>query len=138
MKKVLLATLLCALVVLCSACAVQSDIPRGYTQKEEHFDENGFQDYTDYCKYYYADTSVIENNKRFQKLTADQVQDIKAYFKDFAQWMETEGRSEENDFAPSCINAGDYVCKIKDSFEDYTILFFDIQSGVLYYIHHNN
>ena len=93
MKKILLAALLGALVVLCSACAVQSDIPRGYTQKEEHFDENGFQDYTDYCKYYYADTSAIENNKRFQKLTADQVQDIKDYFKNFAQRMEAEGRS---------------------------------------------
>lgn len=120
-----------------SACSLNSKIPHGYIQKQEYFDENGFQDYTDYCKYYYNDTSKVEKNKNFQKLTAEQVQNTQHYFEDFAKFMEAQGRLEEYDFSLSCIDEGDYVYKLKAAYDDYTILFFDTQSCILYYIHNN-
>ena len=30
-----------------------NDVPSGYIDKTEHFQEEGVQDYTDYCKYIY-------------------------------------------------------------------------------------
>ncbi|MBQ6380514.1 MAG: hypothetical protein IJJ41_02790 [Clostridia bacterium] len=137
MKKILLATLLGALIVLCSACANQSDIPRGYVQKEEHFDEDGFQDYVDYCKYTYADASKVQNSPQFQKLTQEQVEDIEDYFEKFKEFIEAEKRSDEYDFSPLCINEGDYAYIKSKDFENFTVLFFDTQSNVLYYIHAN-
>ena len=121
---------------------VEREIPAGYLQKEEHFDPKGFQDYTDYCKYWYADTAPFEADERWHPVSEEEIEEIRGYFENFRGWMETEKRLDEYDFDPDCIGAGDYVrFWIKSShwskYDDYTIYFFDSQSHVLYYIHTN-
>ena len=51
--------------------------------------------------------------------------------------METQGRLDEYDFDPACIGMGDYVRFDKRSMANYTVFFFDTESGILYYIHSN-
>ena len=61
------------LVVFMAGCASQADsvgIPKGYIEKEEHYDKDGFQDYTDYAKYIYSSKDIIVNDdKYFEKWT---------------------------------------------------------------------
>lgn len=56
-----------------AGCASQADsvgIPKGYIEKEEHYDKDGFQDYTDYAKYIYSSKDIIVNDdKYFEKWT---------------------------------------------------------------------
>ena len=64
MKRTL-TLLLVSLFALClSACTPWQKVPKGYINAEEHFDTERFQDYTDYCKYYYQDKSAVEKDAR--------------------------------------------------------------------------
>ena len=74
MRK-LLATILLLLcgVLLLSNCNLADNVgdklngvPSGYTKAEEHFDPNGFQDYTDYAKYYYEDGESFTHRHRYK------------------------------------------------------------------------
>ena len=50
---------------------------------------DGFQDYTDYCKYYYNSKNKImenmENSQYFKAVSADDVEELKSYFDNFQQ-----------------------------------------------------
>ncbi len=121
---------------------VEDEIPPGFVQKEEHFDPDGFQDYTDYCKYWYPDAGAFEKDGRWHAVSEEEIKEIRGYFENFRGWMEVEKRLDEYDFDPDCIGAGDYV-RIEigsthwSPYDDYTLYFFDAESGILYYIHTN-
>lgn len=121
---------------------VEDEIPPGFVQKEEHFDPDGFQDYTDYCKYWYPDAGAFEKDGRWHAVSEEEIKEIRGYFENFRGWMEAEKRLDEYDFDPDCIGAGDYV-RIEigsthwSPYDDYTLYFFDAESGILYYIHTN-
>ena len=130
--------------------AEDSNIPEGYIRSEEHFDESGFMDYTDYCKYYYDSTPVLEES-RFHMVSESEVEEIKGYFSDFQRWMEIEDRLEEYDFDDRCITEGDYVFiktkagepigtdgHVYGKYDFYTVYYFDVDSCVLFYIHNDN
>ncbi len=55
MKRIITFILVFMMTLILSACAFGQKVPKGYINAEEHFDTEGFQDYTDYCKYYYQD-----------------------------------------------------------------------------------
>lgn len=148
MKKWLIFLLLPLLFLTGCMQSVLLSIPRGFTEKEEHFDPEGFQDYTDYCKYIYSEVAPFSNDARYHAVTAGEIPEIRAYFENFAGWMETEDRLNEYDFSPECITEGDYVLiKTKEGqrigdgryskYDDYTVYFFDTGSLTLYYIHTN-
>ena len=124
----------------CSGPRVEDEIPPGFVQKEEHFDPDGFQDYTDYCKYWYPDAGAFEKDGRWHAVSEEEIEEIRGYFENFRGWMEVEKRLDEYDFDPDCIGAGDYV-RIEigsthwSPYDDYTLYFFDAESGILYYIH---
>jgi hypothetical protein len=59
-------------------------IPDGYIDKEEYYDQDGFQDYTDYAKYMYETKDIITSNKDYKKIEQDDVQNIVGYFEDFS------------------------------------------------------
>lgn len=142
--------LLLILIFVITGCSSQEDIveiPKGYTYKEEYYDENGFQDYTDYAKYIYPSQSVIINNDDYKKITKEDIESIKGYFNNFRNWM-TSSRLDEYDFYDSMINEGDYVrIKTKEGekignsqynkYDNYSVYFFDIETLTLYYIHSN-
>lgn len=149
MKRIAWILYICFSVFCMNGCSVQSDIPRGYVSKEEYFDKNGWQDFTDYCKYYYSSTPVMEDSQ-YRMITESDVEDIKGYFSDFQRWMEAANRMEEYDFDESCITAGDYVrIRTKEGkpigseghtygkYDNYTLYFLDVDSNVLFYIHSN-
>jgi hypothetical protein len=123
-------------------------VPEGYMDKEEHFDKNGFQDYTDYCKYYYDSAEAFESNAFYEPVTDDDIENIRSYFMNFRFWMMGSDRLNEYDFNSFCITSGDYVRIITKEgqpigdtrygkFDNYTVYFFDTDTCTLYYIHGN-
>ena len=115
----------------------------GYEDCEEHFEE-GFQDYTDYCKYYYdqEDDERFAKNKRYEMVGND-IGIVKGYFKDCRRCMKMEGRISEYDFDSSCITEDDYVY-IDADYDDewdtcwsYDVYLYDIDEHILYFIHNN-
>ena len=147
MKKLkALALLFLLLLQGCAAVTaiprVEDEIPAGFVRKEEHFDPDGFQDYVDYCKYWYPDGEAFARDGRWHAVSEEEIEDIRGYLENFRGWMETAGRLEEYDFDPACIGAGDHV-RIEigsthwSQYDDYTLYFFDAETGVLYYIHSN-
>lgn len=144
MKKLLL---IFCLIILSTGCLLSRDrlVLKGHYASDEYWDKNGFQDYTDYCKYYYNEDfdSLFENHSQYSKVKDEDIQDIKSYFENFKEWMETENRLNEYDFDINSITVGDYI-HIKTTYEDekhkfynYTIYLYDIETHTLIYIHQN-
>lgn len=145
----------CVILFFLSACTLLSFttwkdeiIPEGYIDKEEHFDKEGWQDFTDYCKYQYKDAAAFETNELFQIVKESDIENIVGYFEDFQGWMEAEHRLDEYDFDTGCIIFGDYIhIETKEgtpigssyygTFDSYTVYFFDTESNTLYRIHNN-
>ena len=132
-----------AVGVFCVDLATNPVIPAGYHDSEEFFDPDGFQDYTDYCKYYYRDASRFENNSEYHKIDKSEIDEVKGYFTNFREWMATEKRLSDYDFDIRCITVGDYVRIVNDEtnesyeYADYDVYFFDTETCILYYIHAN-
>ena len=148
MKKIVYSIVMIIGMAICiSGCSSFSDkaILKGYIDKEEYFDKEGFQDYTDYCKYYYEESNnlFLESNI-YSVVTKDNIENIRSYFTNFESRMD----SSEYDFDDSCISEGDYIyIKTKEwessgdskytKFADYTVYFYDTESATLFYIHSN-
>lgn len=118
------------------------NIPRGYIDCVEYFDENGFQDYTDYCWYQYVDTDSIKLSVQYETVTKEKIPSIKGYFDDFQGWMLTENRLDQYDFDQTCINSGDFYYEdseygINGKYTNYNLYYFDKESAKLYFIHNN-
>ena len=138
------------LIIFLSAdtSTVFKPIPAGYIAKEEHFDPDGFQDYTDYCKYRYDSAEAFRRDARYHEITQDEIENVIGYFEDFEEWMRMENRLDEYDFDLSYISAGDFLLlDTKEGSEeffgdyakyvDYTVYLFDTDTLTLYYIHNN-
>ena len=150
MKRFCLAITLVIFIFVTTGCSQSKmvGIPDGYIDKEEYYDKDGFQDYTDYAKYLYASKDVIINNKEYKKIEQDDIQNIIGYFEDFSGWMKAADILSEFNFDINNINEGYYV-KIKTKegqkitngkygkYDNYSIYFFDIETLTLYYIHNN-
>lgn len=149
MKKVILSIILIIILGCVSFYYIHIKdyaILDGYFDKDEYFDPNSFQDYTDYCKYYYKDKNDKKfiNSSLYRKVEIDDIENITSYFKDFENWMRIEERLDVYDFDTNIISEGDYVrIETKDyenpnsKFWNYTIYLYDIESNTLYYIHSN-
>jgi len=123
-------------------------ILNGYHDSEKYFDPHGFQDYTDYCKYYYKDKfdKKFSNSFLYKKVEEEDIENITSYFMNFEHWMEIEERLDVYDFDIDVISEGDFVrietkeygdSDPKWKFANYTIYLYDIESHILYYIHSN-
>jgi len=148
MKKIVYSIVMIIGIAICiSGCSSFSDkaILKGYIDKDEYFDKEGFQDYTDYCKYYYEESNnlFLESNI-YSVVIEDNIENIRSYFTNFESMMD----SSEYDFDDSCISEGDYIyIKTKEwessedskytKFDDYTVYFYDTESATLFYIHSN-
>ena len=150
MLAVLLCTALLCAALLCGCDASEmlngivrrpfyAKFPSGFTAKEEHFDPNGWMDYTDYCKYFYPDAEGFKADTRFKPVSEVGAESIAGYFENFRGWMEAGGRLSEYDFDPAMISGDDLVRIETDprytEYDDYTLWFFDCGTCVMYYIH---
>jgi len=113
----------------------------GYYDKAEYYQQGGFQDYTDYCKYYYKEEydKSFEKSELYTKVTDKNIGGILVFFNEFEKWMETSGRSNEYDFDIDSINIEDYVYidPERNTLKNYTIYLYDTDTHTLYYIHSN-
>ena len=108
MKKIYLILIITLFLTGCFNNLTDSDIPKGYTEKEEYYDKNGVQDYTDYAKYTYKTKDIIGSNKDYNKVTTDDINNITEYFDDFKSVMESKDRLKEYDFDVTKITEGDF------------------------------
>lgn len=149
MKKIL--TLILLLFIL-TGCTMLSDklILDGYYEKEEHIDKEGFQDYTDYCKYFYKDDADDKfiTHSNYNQVKEDDIENLISYFDNFKSVISSSNRSDEYDFEINSITKGDYYHlrskegnKIGESsyekFDNYTVYLYDIETHTLIYIHNN-
>ena len=68
------------LVVFMAGCFSPADsvgIPKGYIEKEEYYDKDGFQDYTDYAKYIYSSKDIIVNDDKYFEIKEEDISNIK-------------------------------------------------------------
>lgn len=146
MKKVIK---IVPLIVICAFLIIYviSDINKkrplltGYYDKAEYYQKDGFQDYTDYCKYYYTEEydESFANSELYEVVTDKSIGGIRVFFDNFEKWMETLGRSAEYDLDKYSINVGDYVYidPERNTLKNYTIYLYDTDTHTLYYIHSN-
>ncbi len=108
MKRIITFILVFMMTLILSACAFGQKVPKGYINAEEHFDTEGFQDYTDYCKYYYQDKSAVEKDARYSRVSKADIAAISNYFAHFRSSAATDV-ANAYDFNPDSISEGDYV-----------------------------
>lgn len=112
---------------------------------------DGFQDYTDYCKYFYNEISIkeFEKHSSFKKVTEQDIENIKSYFENFSNWVVHTEYYNNYDFDISNIKINDY-CYIKDKegqsigegtynkYDSYDVYYVDMENYILYFIHNNS
>jgi len=108
---------------------------------------DGFQDYTDYCKYYYVKQENIleevKNSPYFKPVTPDDIKELNSYFDNFEGWLEYVDYKDKYDFQRNDIDTEDYFyiendeISEKHKYWDYDVYFFDVQTQTLFYIHNN-
>ncbi len=130
----------------------------GEYEKEEFYSSGGFQDYTDYGKYYFNEVPSIEDNEHFKVATATDIEVLNGYIDDFDNWVnlisENPSTKKERelvknyDLDRTIINEGDFFYIYDkmgepigesqyEQYECYDVYIFDIESCTLYYFHNN-
>ena len=134
-----------------SGCAADKAILKGYSEKYEYFDPDGFQDFTDYCKYLYPKDADVTFKKStlYREMSQEDVSRIAGYFDNFAGWAKAaEHLQGKYDFDVSLISTGDYCfiqtkegTPVGDSaygtYDDYSVYYYDTETHTLFYIHNN-
>lgn len=121
-------------------------------ESREFYTSGGFQDYTDYAKYFYDSITAqdLESSERFTVTTDENVEEILLHIDDFerAVAVTAEELKENYDFDRSIVTEGDYFCietkfgepigqGFYEKFHNYSVYYFDIDAQIMYYFHHN-
>ena len=132
------------LVLMLTGCnGKMSGMPK-YETKECYFGK-GFQDYTDYCKYFYNESTVnaFKTHLKYKKVMSFDIEEVKSYFEDFEEWVKFEDYYEKYDFDYSTqVKEGDYYYIFEKNgyakYHNYDVYYVDMNNCILYYIHSNN
>lgn len=149
MKKIIKHYPLLALffaIFLTGCSLMNSGVLPGYTDSEEHFEEDGFQDYTDYCKYIYEPGAEEKfAGSSLYEIVGDSTTSVEGYFENCRTLMDSGDRMDEFDFDASCISENDYVYVINKNpgsplkkYDNYDVYLYDVEGHTLYFIHNNN
>lgn len=118
----------------------------------ERYYSDGFQDYTNYCKYDYKEQKHVienlENNQYFKSVTEKDIEELKSYFDNFENWLEYVDYKDKYDFQKNSIDTTDYFyienkdtcekyAQYPDKYSAYNVYFFDVQTKTLFFIHSN-
>lgn len=148
---------LISLLLICSFSACNSPKDKVLVSLGEYNDyvfysEGGFQDYTDYAKYYYTSVS-IEENEYLKKIQESDFAEIDKHLNDFENWIKIFKDKDDSlelvvkyDFNRNIIDVEDYIYIRSEehtwddgftSLVSYDVYFFDTQTLTLYYFHNN-
>ncbi|TFG83115.1 MAG: hypothetical protein E4G74_01715 [Erysipelotrichales bacterium] len=123
-----------------------SRILNGYTSSSEHYDKEGWQDYTDYAEYYYGENAkkIFEKSQKYKRVTTIDIPELESFFENYSHWIVfREGYEEWFNFDYKIqLKENDYfVLEIKDpsfgKYDDYDIYYFDAEQSILYFFHTN-
>lgn len=110
MKKCIL--IVCLLCLVLTGCFYDlfDATPKGYIDKVEHFDENGWLDSTDYAYYQYKSDGekLFKNNGDFLKVKNDDIKVLGEFYDHFKNMMSMSDRENEFEMQKSQITEGDY------------------------------
>ena len=121
-------------------------------KSQETYSRGGFQDITEYTKYTYKSLTEQDffQSKLSEVTTPDNATEIRSYLENFEQCVEVAGDELRNnyDLKPADVTEGDFFyIKTKEGqpigertyekFENYTVYFFDMDTQVLHYLHHD-
>lgn len=111
---------------------------------------DGFQDYIDYCKYFYNEISIkeFEKHSSFKKVTEQDVENIKGYFENFSNGVVHTEYYHNYDFDISNIKINDYYYindkegqpigeSVYKKYESYDVYYVDMKNDILYFLHNN-
>lgn len=148
----------CLMILVCvsvmsglTGCSLfEKAIPSGYTDCVEHC-EDGFMDYTDYCKYFYTQEAdaVFARHEKYQLVKVQDIERITGYFNHCGDLMRGSERGAEFDVDLQCISAGDRVYidtkegeersknNYYEKYECYSVYLYDVESHTLFYVHNN-
>ena len=154
-KNRFIPALVFSVLLLLSSCGYPGDAVRFSVGKYTHcewYSSGGFQDYTDYGKFYY-DSADLAKKPYFRKIQDSDMPILDAHLDDFENWIDLlRGDSdpqelvEHYDFDRSIIDRGDYLYIESESrtwsdghtsLVNYNIHFFDTQTNTLFYFHNN-
>ncbi len=141
MKKEICMFMAAGLALMLIGCnGKMSGMPR-YERKEEYFGE-GFRDYTDYCKYYYNASKIeeFETHSKFKKVSNSDIKEIRRYFENFEERVQSEKYYEKYDFDDSVqVKEGDYYYIFEKAgypkYGYYDVYYVDMDKRILYFIH---
>lgn len=154
-RKMVIVLYLFVFVLSAASCKVPEDkviVSLGEYENRVFFTSGGFQDYTDYAKYYYTSVEVADN-QYLAKIQENDLTAINTHLDDFEEWIEVlkDGDASREivvnyDFDRGIIDTEDYIYIDSEeyiwsdghrSFVKYNLYFFDTQTQVLYYFHNN-
>ncbi len=130
----------------------------GEYEREEFYSSGGFQDYTDYGKYYFSKVPNFEENEYFAPVGTSDIEVLCGYVDNFDSWVNAiaagayteSGRAlvENYDLDRTVIDESDYFYIYDkmgepigeseyEQYECYDVYIFDTSSCILYYFHNN-
>ena len=155
MKKIIFIFLVIIIILMTPTVILtlinsQNDrIINGYYSSNEHFDDEGFQDYTEYCEYYYNKNPIEDlKTRKYKKVRKKDIAELNKYFKDYSQWIiyrkgykdwytfDYNKQIKVNDYY-YIENKGSNDSSLIDKFVSYDIYYYDINKSTLYYFHTN-
>ena len=158
MKRIKSTAIILSLIILIStlsSCIALEDKvlnSLGEYRSCEFYTCGGFQDYTDYAKYYY-DPVDFTDNEYFSIIEQSDIDALNEHLDDFESCIEAHGYNDASseivvnyDFDRSLIDSEDYlyIDSEKHTWDDgytslvnYDVYFFDTQTNTLYYFHNN-
>ncbi|MBR2889592.1 MAG: hypothetical protein IKC09_04870 [Oscillospiraceae bacterium] len=152
-RRIVLSVLLLTMS-LASCKALENEVVAslGVYESREFYTSGGFQDFTDYAKYYFGSAEVV-NNVYFTKVRERDFAELNRLLDNFESWIQIIRRDDQTssvvvnyDFERKIIDLEDYIYVESEehtwpdghiSLVNYNVYIFDWQTQVLYYFHNN-
>ncbi|MGN0477623.1 MAG: hypothetical protein ACI4HM_09850 [Ruminococcus sp.] len=141
-----------AVMAGCSDDSEPEQIIKGYKDSKV-FSDNNENDKENFSKYIYDEGAdeKFAKSEDYEKITADNKEDVTAFFEDFQEWAGISTFKDEYDIKSDIVTEGDYFCiadsdlnndnlgqrKSRTIFRQYSIYLYDTESHTLYYINHD-
>ena len=141
-----------AVMAGCSDDSEPVQIIKGYKDSKVYSDNNE-NDKENFSKYIYDEGAEknFAKSQDYEKVTAENKEDISGIFEDFQKWASISTFQDEYDIKPDIVTEGDYFCivdsdlnndnigqrKSRTVYRQYTLYLYDTESNTLYYINHD-